>query len=99
MLPDSRCRFSPNRLNAVRVEELADDLLHEYRIMKIGGWKTRSVFERYAIVSRTDIADAMLKLQATETALGNSRERISHELNHAARRTTLRASPDAKGSS
>ncbi|MDT8067193.1 MAG: tyrosine-type recombinase/integrase [Terriglobia bacterium] len=44
-------------------------------IMSIGGWKTRSVFERYAIVSRTDIADAMRKLQQTEKAL-----EISHEL-------------------
>jgi hypothetical protein len=32
--------------------------------MKIGGWKTRSVFERYAIVSQTDIRDAMVKLEA-----------------------------------
>jgi integrase len=37
-------------------------------IMKIGGWRTRSVFERYAIVSRTDIADAMLRLQQSEKA-------------------------------
>jgi integrase len=35
-------------------------------IQSIGGWKTRSVFERYAIVTRTDIADAMLKLEAHE---------------------------------
>jgi hypothetical protein len=33
-------------------------------MMKIGGWKTRSVFERYAIVSQTDIRDAMTKLEA-----------------------------------
>lgn len=33
-------------------------------IMKIGGWKTRSVFERYAIVSLSDIRDAMTKLEA-----------------------------------
>jgi integrase len=33
-------------------------------IMKIGGWKTRSVFERYAIVSQSDIRDAMSKLEA-----------------------------------
>jgi integrase len=33
-------------------------------IMKIGGWKTRSVFERYAIVSQSDIRDAMTKLEA-----------------------------------
>lgn len=35
-------------------------------IMKIGGWRTRSVFERYAIVSRTDMTDAILKLQESE---------------------------------
>jgi hypothetical protein len=33
-------------------------------IMKIGGWKTPSVFERYAIVSQSDIRDAMSKLEA-----------------------------------
>jgi len=33
-------------------------------IMKIGGWRTRSVFERYAIVSQSDIRDAMSKLEA-----------------------------------
>jgi hypothetical protein len=32
--------------------------------MKIGGWKTRSVFERYAIISQSDIRDAMTKLEA-----------------------------------
>lgn len=32
-------------------------------IQKIGGWRTRSVFERYAIVTQTDISDAMNKLQ------------------------------------
>jgi integrase len=33
-------------------------------IMKIGGWKTRSVFERYAIVSQSDIRDEMTALEA-----------------------------------
>jgi hypothetical protein len=33
----------------------------EGAIMKIGGWRTRSVFERYAIVSQADIADALKK--------------------------------------
>jgi hypothetical protein len=28
-------------------------------IQKIGGWRTRSVFERYAIVTQSDIMDAM----------------------------------------
>jgi len=36
-------------------------------IMKIGGWKTRSVFERYAIVAQSDIMDAMVKLEAQGT--------------------------------
>lgn len=36
-------------------------------IMKIGGWGTRSVFERYAIVSRSDMNDAILKLQKRRT--------------------------------
>ena len=48
-------------------------------IMKIGGWRTRSVFERYAIVSRTDIADAMRKLQQSEQD-----HQISHEISHVA---------------
>ncbi len=32
-------------------------------IMGIGGWKTRSIFERYAIVAQSDIKDAMGKLE------------------------------------
>lgn len=34
-------------------------------IMKIGGWKTRSVFERYAIVSQSDISDALSRLESS----------------------------------
>jgi integrase len=36
-------------------------------IMKIGGWRTRSVFERYAIVAQSDIQDAIAKLQNKHT--------------------------------
>ncbi len=32
-------------------------------IMRIGGWRTRSVFERYNIVSQSDIVDALEKLE------------------------------------
>jgi integrase len=41
-------------------------------IMRIGGWRTRSVFERYAIVSQQDIADAMRKLENTENSHSSS---------------------------
>lgn len=62
-------------------------------IMKIGGWKTRSVFERYAIVSRTDIADAMKKLQVSEKALEQATVQIGHEIGHAAQRSQVQALP------
>jgi integrase len=35
-------------------------------IMKIGGWKTASVFRRYAIVDKADISNAVLKLQRSQ---------------------------------
>lgn len=42
-------------------------------IMKIGGWRTRSVFERYAIVSQTDIAEAIGRLEPRDGhSLGHS---------------------------
>ncbi|PYV60090.1 MAG: hypothetical protein DMG96_12920 [Acidobacteria bacterium] len=45
--------------------------------MKIGGWRTRSVFERYAIVSRSDMNDAILKLQESEKRV--EQERVQAE--------------------
>ena len=41
--------------------------------MKIGGWRTRSVFERYAIVSQADIAEAVGRLEIRDGhSLGHS---------------------------
>jgi hypothetical protein len=63
-------------------------------IMKIGGWKTRSVFERYAIVSRTDHVDAMQKLQQAEKAIEDAAVvTIGHENGHAAQRTQVQPLP------
>jgi len=58
----------------LRHAEIAEGL-----IMTIRGWKTRSVFERYAVVSRSDITDAIRKLQSSEKALEQAATRIGHE--------------------
>ena len=53
-------------------------------IQRIGGWKTRSVFERYNIVTQTDIADAMNKLEAAEKEQEKTERdlKISHVQGH-----------------
>ena len=72
--------FRETWANACKAAEVPGLLFHDLRrtaarnlrragiaegvIMKIGGWRTRSVFERYAIVSQTDIAEALRKLES-----------------------------------
>jgi len=46
-------------------------------IMKIGGWRTRSVFDRYSIVDQADIRDAMQKLEIREKEL-RDQSHLSH---------------------
>ena len=48
-------------------------------IMKIGGWRTRSVFERYAIVSQADIAEAVGRLEIRD---GHSEEKDGETSSH-----------------
>jgi integrase len=48
-------------------------------IMKIGGWRTRSVFERYAIVAQSDIEDALRRLDSQRDRQRTDRERQNEE--------------------
>jgi hypothetical protein len=41
-------------------------------LLKIGDWRTRNVFERYAIVAQSDIKDAMAKLERQKTENSHS---------------------------
>jgi len=81
----SKCGFKGTRYSGLIFHDLRRTAARNLRragiaetvIMKIGGWRTRSVFERYAIVSRNDLADAMRKLQTSEAELG-----IGHTIGH-----------------
>jgi integrase len=46
-------------------------------IMKIGGWRTRSVFSRYNIVSHNDIRDAVQKLERARREWGTVSATVS----------------------
>ncbi len=98
----SKCRAKQPRYTGLIFHDLRRTAARNLRragiaegvIMKIGGWKTRSVFERYAIVNRTDIVDAMQRLQQTEKALEVAATvAISHENGHAAQQTEVQAQP------
>ena len=57
------------------------DGTHEGTIMKIGGWKTRSMFDRYNIIDQSDIDDAMRKLEARQAVQANQAfDRVMTEL-------------------
>lgn len=49
-------------------------------IMRVGGWRTRSVFERYNIVSQADISDALHKLEQAQQRPANSEN--EHDFGH-----------------
>lgn len=49
-------------------------------IMRIGGWRTRSVFERYNIVSQVDIKDALTKLERQRSA--DQEQGVTSEFGH-----------------
>lgn len=54
-------------------------------IMRVGGWRTRSVFERYNIVSQADISEALRKLELYERDQATPEN--GHDFGHDASRT------------
>jgi integrase len=59
-------------LRRTAVRNLRRAGLPESMIMKIGGWKTTSVFHRYAIVDRRDMATAMRQFEDYQQKFGHS---------------------------
>ena len=55
-------------LRRTAARNLRNSGMAEGVIMRIGGWKTRSVFDRYAIVSTDDCTDALSKPQRRRDA-------------------------------
>jgi hypothetical protein len=47
--------------------------ISEKVIMRIGGWKTHSVFDRYNIIDRRDVANAVRQLEEHEKKLAEAR--------------------------
>ena len=80
--------FRKTWANACAAADLPDLLLHDLRrtgapnlrragvqesiAMKIGGWKTNSVFRRYAITDRRDLAQAIRQLEEHEKKLASA---------------------------
>ena len=60
------------------------DQLRALEVSSDGGWRTRTVFERYAIVAQSDIADALQKLESRNFGhnLGHSEETEKKAMNN-----------------
>jgi hypothetical protein len=55
--------------------------------MKIGGWKTRSMFERYNIVDQRDMREALNKLEQAQS------EANCHNFGHNSSETATEIAP------
>jgi hypothetical protein len=48
----------------------------------MGGWKTRSVFDRYAIVAESDMVDAIERVEALRAQIGHNQREIAQNEVH-----------------
>lgn len=92
-----RCKLSDLKYSGLIVHDTRRTAARNLRragvaegvIMRIGGWRTRSVFERYNIVTQADIADAVGKLERQrEQQAEQQKERDSkfgHDFGHDSR--------------
>lgn len=65
-------------------------------IMKIAGWRTRSMFDRYAIVCQADVKDALHKLEEQKMRLAQGRGKDGQQM-HKKAFVTLQASSFGPG--
>ncbi len=65
-------------------------------IMRIGGWKTRSVFERYNIVTQADVKDAVTKLERAEQKQGDQGQKQADQDRHGHDSVTMTVSVEPK---
>ena len=63
--------------------------------MRIGGWKTRSIFERYNIVDEADLADAASRLDTKQHAAAvELTQDFGHDLGTIPQNCTKNAAPE-----
>jgi hypothetical protein len=71
------CACELGQMTSAECRKVVDSSVAEGVIMKMGGWKTRSVFERYAIVAESDMDDAIERVEALRAQIGHKEPEIA----------------------
>jgi integrase len=71
------CACELGQMTCAECRKVVDSSVAEGVIMKMGGWKTRSVFERYAIVAESDMDDAIERVEALRAQIGHKEPEIA----------------------
>jgi len=64
--------------------------------VQIGGWRTRSVFDKYAIITEDDIADAVHKLEEIRKQRAVTPSEVEAASHESVTETSLADAPVAK---